>query len=115
MEMTMKVARKSDGVAYDAAKHFACRAFRKITAGTDSRQLNIGISEFLHGGGAEMSGSVAERYYHVLEGRLVVCSHINEYILEKGDGIYIPPNEERAILNPDAEPCTLLVVTVNPN
>lgn len=106
----MKVVKKSEGQTYDAPKHFGVWSIRKLLAGEDTKKVTVAISHFLPGGGVEMSGSPTEKVYYVLDGSMIVKGHSEEYVLEKGDVIYIGPNEERAITVPGTDTCTILVV-----
>lgn len=106
----MKLIQKGDGQQYEGKGHFNCWNMRKLSAETDSQQLNISISHFLPHGGAEMSSSPHERVYFGLSGSILVKGEAQEYLLEPGDLIYIAPGEERAVQVPGTEPATILVI-----
>ena len=110
----MKVMRWAEGDVYEGPGHFGVWGIHKVLAGRDTNNITINISQFLPDGGADMGGGPTEKYYHVLEGTLVVKSKTEEFTLQKNDGIYIAADEERAIHVPGPNPCTLLVVIVKP-
>ena len=110
----MKLVKWSEGDVYQGEKHFGVWGIHKVLAGRDTQNLTINLSQFLPGGGAEMSGGPTEKYYHVLNGTLIVRSKTEEFVLQKNDGIYIPANEEREMAIPGPDPCTVLVVITKP-
>lgn len=111
----MKVIKKGEGSPYEAPKHFKYWSMNKITPDTASKQLTIGVSHFLPGGGAEMSASQLERVYYCLTGSIIVKGKTEEYRLNQDDLIYIAPGEERSFQNPSTTPATILVIMTKIN
>lgn len=97
---------------YDPPGHFKMSALRVVGEEKDGAEsLWMGRSHFLPGGGAESSASETEKIYHVVEGKVRIDRpNDEELLLESGDTLYIPPNEERSLVNPTNEPATMLVI-----
>jgi quercetin dioxygenase-like cupin family protein len=107
----MKLVKVGEGNPYEAAHHYKYWAMNKISPDSVSKRLNIGVSHFLPGGGAEYSSSPLERVYFCIEGTITVKGKNNdEYKLESGDMIYIAPGEERMFTVPNTKPATILVI-----
>lgn len=51
-----------------------------------------------------------EKVYFVLEGELTVKSKTEEFVLRKGDSLFLGPNEGRELLNAANMPASMLVV-----
>lgn len=97
---------------YDPPGHFDMTAMRIVGEEKDGAEsMWMGLSHFLPGGGAETSASDTEKIYHLLEGEILVeTPEGEETLLEGGDTLFIPPGEERSIVNPANEPASMLVV-----
>lgn len=100
-----------DLVEYDPPGHFGMTALRVVGQEDDEAEsLWMGRSHFLPGGGAEMSASDTEKIYHVIEGTVKIETPDGEEIfLDAEDTLFIPPGEERSLINPTNEPATMLV------
>ncbi len=110
----MKLIKREEGVAKTAKRHFLQSGVSKVSTERGSIRLNCSVSHFLPGGGAEMYASPTERAYFGLEGILLIKDKQgNEFVLEPGDTLYLPPDEERSIEVLGNEPATMLVVIVN--
>ncbi len=110
MKLVKKGEGKRDGVA---PRHFNMWSLGKTLPEMAAKRLNVGLSHFLPGGGAEMAASAAERVYYGISGSLMVRGKEGEeYLVEPGDVLYIPPGEERSIETAGTEPATVLVVIV---
>lgn len=95
-EFKLKLVKANEGQVYDAKNHFNMWGVRKFGFPEGANNLNLSISEFLPDGGAVMTSSDKERIYYVLRGSITVRDkEKNDYVLEEGDMIYIPPGEER--------------------
>jgi glyoxylate utilization-related uncharacterized protein len=109
----MKKVEIKDVAPYAAPGHFNMTAMR--LQGKDETGITkfwVGMSHFLPGGGAEWGyeqNSPQEKVYFVLEGELTVKSKDTEYVLKKGDSLFIGPNEGRSILNKTNQVATILV------
>ena len=111
----MKVMKWAEGDVYEGPGHFGCWGIHKALLGRDTSNMTINVSQFIPGGGCEMGAGPIEKYYHVLEGTLIIKTPAGDvFTLEKNDGIYIGPGEERAMEVPGPNPCTLLVVITKP-
>lgn len=106
----MKMVRAGEGRVYEAKKHFHMWGMKMVSPEVETLGLTVSISHFLPNGGAEMSASTAERAYYVLTGSITVRGREEEYVLEPGDLIYIPPGEEREITINNNQPASILVV-----
>lgn len=91
----MKLVKANEGTVYDAKNHFQMWGIRKFGFNEGAKNINLSISEFLPNGGALMTASDKERIYYVLRGSITVKNKEQEFILDEGDIIYIPPGEER--------------------
>jgi mannose-6-phosphate isomerase-like protein (cupin superfamily) len=78
---------------------------------TGAQDMWVGLSHFLPGGGASMSGNNFEKIYFVLSGTITVITKGGERIvLRPNDSLYIPPGEEREIINGENVPASMLVI-----
>ena len=112
----MKKVELKDVKPYEAPGHFkmvALRLHHKETTGTEN--FWVGFSHFLPGGGAEMSSSDTEKVYFVISGVItVVTPDKKEITLRPMDSLFIPPGEERYIINKENVPATMLVIAAYP-
>lgn len=109
----MKLIKKGEGEHVEAKRHFNQWSLRKVGAKEGAQRLNTSISHFLPQGGAEMYASPTERIYYGISGSITVKGKQgDEYLLEPGDVLYIPPGEERSIENMGTEPGSMLVIIV---
>jgi quercetin dioxygenase-like cupin family protein len=108
----MKKIEIKDVKPYAAAGHFNMTAMRLSgKEETGAQKFWMGLSHFLPGGGAEMSGTPTEKVYFVLEGEVTVTTPDgSEFTLRKNDSIFIGPGEQRAIINKTNMPASMLVV-----
>jgi quercetin dioxygenase-like cupin family protein len=108
----MKKVEIKDVKPYEAAGHFGMTAMRLSgKEETGAQKFWMGLSHFLPGGGAEMSGTPTEKVYFVLEGEVTVTTPDgSEFTLRKNDSIFIGPGEQRAIINKTNMPASMLVV-----
>ena len=98
---------------YEAPGHFKMVALR--LAGKDetgSEKFWMGMSHFLPGGGAEWAYGDAptEKVYFVLDGEITVKTKEQEVTAGPMEGVYLPPNEGREIINKTNKPVSMLVV-----
>ena len=114
-DLEVKLIKKGDGQEpKEAKRHFAQSGITKVSKAEGSRRLHVSVSHFLPKGGAEMYDSATERVYYCLSGALMVKGNKgDEYLVEQGDTLYIPPDEERSIETVGTEPATMLVIIVN--
>jgi|TARA_B110000503_G_scaffold143702_1_gene247242 mannose-6-phosphate isomerase-like protein (cupin superfamily) len=107
----MKVTRLSDAKAYDAELHYKMEALRlQGLEASPADSFSVGLSYFLPGGGAEMSGSSNEKVYVLLEGEVTVITEDGETTLGPLDSCYIGLNEKRAVENRSNQVATMLVI-----
>jgi len=99
---------------YNAPLHFDTKTMKLHgTEETGTTKFWMGLSYFLPGGGAEWAyeeNSPTEKVYYVLDGEMVVNSKDEEFVLKKGDSLFIGPNEGRAMINKTNQVATVLVV-----
>ena len=74
----------------------------------------VGMSHFLPGGGAENSGSNAEKVYFVLSGEITVITETGEATLGPNDSCYLAAGEKRSIVNRSQSPTAMLVIMTYP-
>ena len=111
----MKVMKWAEGDVYEGPGHFGCWGIHKVLSGRETKNMTVNLSQFIPGGGAEMGGSPIEKYYHVLEGTLVIKTPAGEeFVLQKNDGIFIGADEARQMHVPGPNPCTVLVFLTKP-
>jgi quercetin dioxygenase-like cupin family protein len=106
----MKLIKADEGQRYEAAHHFNYWSMNKVSPDNLSQRLNIGVSYFLPGGGAEISSSALERVYYCLEGEITVRGKNEEHQLKSGDMIYIASGEERSFQVSNNTPAAILVI-----
>jgi len=96
---------------YSAPGHFNMTAMRLSgKEETGAQKFWVGMSHFLPGGGAEFSSSPMEKFYYVLEGEITVKTDKEEFTIKKGEGVFIPGDEKRSIINNTKMPATMLVI-----
>jgi quercetin dioxygenase-like cupin family protein len=111
----MHVKRFADAKPYEAPNHRACTSLRLFGAEAGgTKNLIVGLSHFLPGGGAGPDASPPEKAYFVLAGELTVIVDGKETVLKANDSCVIEPNETREIINRGNDVCTLLVAMVPP-
>ena len=110
----MKKVELKDVAPYSAPLHFDMKAMRiQGKEETGITKFWMGMSYFLPGGGAEWAyeeNSPTEKVYFVLDGEITVKSKTEEFVLKKGDSIFIGPNEGRSMINNTNGVATVLVV-----
>ncbi len=111
----MFVKRFAEAKPYEAPNHRACSALRLFGAEAGgAKDVIVGISHFLPGGGAGPDASPPEKVYFVLAGELTVIVGGRETVLKPHDSCVIEPNETREIVNRGSAVCTILVAVVPP-
>jgi len=111
----MFVKRFAEAKPYEAPNHRACAALRLFGAEAGgAKDVIVGISHFMPGGGAGPDGSPPEKVYFVLAGELTVIVGGKETVLKKYDSCVIEPDEKREIINRSNEVCTILVAVIPP-
>jgi hypothetical protein len=111
----MEVTRLEDAQAYDAPKHFDCKALR--LQGWDASGAEafwVGLSHFLPGGGCELDATPIEKVYVVTDGEVTVVTESGEATLGPYDSCRLAPNEARSIENRTNRPASMLVVMPYP-
>lgn len=112
----MLVKRFSEAKAYEAPNHRACSTLRLFGAEAGgAKNLIVGVSHFLPGGGAGPDASPPEKVYFVLAGEITVIVNGKEHVLRANDSCYIGPNESREIINRSNEVATIVVAVVPPS
>jgi mannose-6-phosphate isomerase-like protein (cupin superfamily) len=106
----MQVKRFGDVKEYQAPNHRACSTLRLFGAEAGgTKNLVVGMTHFLPGGGAGPDASPPEKVYFVLTGELTVIVDGKETVLKKNDSCVIGSNEMREIVNRGNEVCTIVV------
>jgi quercetin dioxygenase-like cupin family protein len=112
----MKKIELKDVKPYHAPKHFNMSALRlhgREESGT--KNLLLGLSHFLPGGGAEYDDGPIEKIYFVLEGEVTIVANNEKIVLKAWDSIYIGAGEGREIINETNKPASMLVIVNLPN
>lgn len=111
----MIVRRFSEAKPYDAANHRGYSSLRLFGAEAGgSKEMIVGLSHFLPGGGAGPDASPPEKVYFVISGELTVIVDGKETVLKANDSCYIGPNENREIVNRTNDVCTIVVAVLPP-
>ena len=111
----MIVRRFSEAKAYDAANHRGYSSLRLFGAEAGgSKEMIVGLSHFLPGGGAGPDASPPEKVYFVVSGELTVIVDGKEHVLKANASCYIGPNENREIVNRTNDVCTIVVAVLPP-
>ncbi|MCL2493768.1 MAG: cupin domain-containing protein [Clostridiales bacterium] len=114
----MKKVSIQDVNSYAAPGHFNMTAFR--LQGKDETGIQtfwVGKSFFLPGGGAEWAyaeNSPNEKVYYILKGEMTVKGKDETFHLQKGDSLYMGPNEGREMINEGRAVCEVLVIIQYP-
>ena len=109
----MHITRFGEAEPYDAPRHFGMQALRLQGAGKGPlKGAACGFSIFAPNGGAERSASQLHRVYIVLSGAITISIEGEDHLLRPHDSCYIPAGEARALKNREAEPCEMLVFTI---
>jgi glyoxylate utilization-related uncharacterized protein len=77
---------------------------------TAADAFTVGLSHALPAGGADYGAAPVERTYVVLSGELSVTTSNGEVTLGPLDSCYLPPGEERSLMNRTTQPTSFLVV-----
>ena len=102
--------RFKDVKEYSAPNHRACSTLRLFGAEAGgTKNLVVGMTHFLPGGGAGPDASPPEKVYYVLTGELTVIVDGTETVLMQGDSCVIGSNENREIINRSNDVCSILV------
>ncbi len=111
----MHVTRYNEAAPYETRGHFNMMGLR--LQGFDVSPCKgfwVGMSHFLPGGGAESSGSAAEKVYLVLSGQITVITDAGETTLGPNDSCYLAGGERRSLINRTNAPTAMLVVMTYP-
>lgn len=107
----MKLLKRNQGEFYDAKAHFNCWSLMKLRPDIETKRLSVGVTHFLPHGGTEMKASPLDRIYYLVSGKLLVKSKTGEeFMMEPGDVLYIPPGEEREVRGVPPDVGTILVI-----
>jgi len=104
-------ARKYSAPLHDVTVHSMYLQHKEL--GTDAL-FWVSVSYYLPGAKAEMSTSLLERIYIVLDGQLTVEFADETVKLNPMDSVYIGPNEKREARNDTNKVITILVVMPYP-
>ena len=111
----MQITRIAAAKPYSAAKHFNMLGLRlQGLEASEAKQVWVGLSHFLPGGGAERDGSQAEKVYVVVSGEVTIVTDTGTHTLGPLDSCYLAPGENRAIENRTNLPASMLVVIPTP-
>lgn len=111
----MRVTRYSSAPAYSPPLHTGvdCKRLQGMEAGPTER-FWVGLSVYHPGGAAQMSPTMEETIYTVLDGELVVSAQGREETLRRHDSVHLPKGEQRSVENRSGAPATLHVAIAIP-
>lgn len=110
----MKKVSVKDAQVYNPPKHFGMTAMRLHNGETTGcKHFWMGLSHFLPAGGAEADASPTEKVYFVLAGEITVKTAQETVVLGPMDSLYIPPHEQREIINNTKMTASMLVLSSN--
>jgi len=111
----MRVTRFEKAPAYNPPLHTGvdCKRLQGVEAGPTER-FWVGLSTYHPGGAAQMSPTMEETIYTVLEGELVVTAQDSSQTLRKYDSVHLQKGEQRSVENRSSAPATLLVAIAIP-
>ena len=113
----MKLTRFSECKKYSPPKHdVTVHSMHLQSRETDcDAPFWVGCSYYLPGAKAEMSAGPLSRVYVMLDGSLTITlKGGTKHVINKGDSVYIEPNEEREVGNETNAVATMLVVMPYP-
>ena len=111
----MEVRRFAAAKTYAAPHHRDFTGLRLFGAEAGGpKQLVVGLSHVLPGGGAGPDASPTEKVYFILSGELTVIVGGKETVLKANDSCFIGPNESREIINRTNDVVTMLVAVSTP-
>jgi glyoxylate utilization-related uncharacterized protein len=107
--------KRGEGVQYDAPQHFGEYGVLKLS-GEQTKRSVVNYTYFHPNGGCEMSAAPVERVYIVIAGSITVNGKKEgeQYVLDRGDMVYIAPGEEREVAVNDGIAAEVLVQAVKP-
>jgi quercetin dioxygenase-like cupin family protein len=110
----LKVVKASEGSVYEAANHFGMWGIRKFGPPEGAKTI-VSISEFLPGGGAELTAAAdKERIYYALRGSVTISEENGTaHRLDPEDMIYIPAGEKRSMSVNGNVAARVLVIVAN--
>ncbi len=111
----MEVKRFAEAKQYQAGNHRACSTLRLFGAEAGGpKQLVVGVTHFLPGGGAGPDASPPEKVYFCLAGEITIIIGGKETVLKANDSCFIGPNESREIINRSNDVASILVAIAVP-
>jgi quercetin dioxygenase-like cupin family protein len=111
----MIVRKFAEAKPYEAPNHRGYSSLRLFGAEAGgSKEMIVGLSHFLPGGGAGPDSSPTEKVYTVISGELTVIVGGKETVLKALDSCFIGADEEREIINRGNNVVTMLVAVSAP-
>jgi glyoxylate utilization-related uncharacterized protein len=111
----MRVTRFDTAPKYSPPLHTGvdCKRLQGIEAGPTER-FWVGLSVYYPNGAAQMSPTIEETIYTVLDGELVISAQGRDETLRRYDSVHLAKGEQRSVENRSGEPATLLVTIAIP-
>ena len=107
----MRLIKENEGEHYEPAHHHDAYCVRKISKADGCGKLSVSVSEFLPGGGCDLTASDKDRSYYILQGTLEVYGEgTDPFIMEAGDMLFVPAGEKRGYKITGSERCRMIVM-----
>ena len=104
------VTRKGGGVTVERRKDYQYRNLAANFAGRRADVFEVMVPPDAGAAGAHANSHPDQEFNYVLEGRLRVCIHGNELVLEPGDCVYFDAHHGHAMQALDGKPARFLAI-----
>ncbi len=106
------VTRKGGGVQVERRRDYRYRSLAANFAGRKADVFEVVVPADAGAAGAHANSHPGQEFDYLLEGRMRVCIHGNELILEAGDCVYFDSNHGHAMQALDGKPARFLAMII---
>ena len=106
------VTRRGGGVTVARRKDYQYRNLAATFAGRKADVFEVVVPADAGAAGAHANSHPGQEFDYLLEGRMRVCIHGNELILEAGDCVYFDSNHGHAMQALDGKPARFLAMII---
>ena len=106
------VTRQGGGVRVERRKDYQYRNLAANFAGRKVDVFEVTVPADAGASGAHANSHPGQEFDYVLEGRMRVCIHGNELVLEAGDCVYFDSNHGHAMQALDGKPARFLAMII---